>query len=168
MQEDLCTALPAHVSSLFAPLSLLPCPIIVKICFLEWTNYHTHPTPPPFSSPFLHLFQMLFGLSDISEPESTWKTKILHTTLIKKYISACYSIKLCFTQHLQKLLSKWISVNSMGAFSLKIPNYMVSSGFLTIVFDINELLIKNKTETSLWIDISMQTQAFSFHFIFFN
>lgn len=54
----------------------------------------------------------------------------------------------------------------MGAFSLKIPNDMVSSGFLTIVFDINELLIRNKTETSLWIDVSVQTQAFIFYFIF--
>lgn len=54
----------------------------------------------------------------------------------------------------------------MGAFSLKILNDMVSFGFLTIVFDINELLIRNKTETSLWIDVSVKTQAFIFYFIF--
>lgn len=40
--------------------------------------------------------------------------------------------------------------------------------FLTIVFDINEFLIRNKTETSLWRDASMQTQAFvDFCFVLF-
>lgn len=55
----------------------------------------------------------------------------------------------------------------MSAFNLKIPNDTVSSGFLTIVFDINELLIRNKMETSLWIDVFMQTQAFFYLFIYF-
>lgn len=52
----------------------------------------------------------------------------------------------------------------MSAFSVKIPNGMVSSGFLTIVFDINELLIRRKMEASLWIDVFMQTQVGFFLF----
>lgn len=46
-------------------------------------------------------------------------------------------------------ISEFLLIAKGAAFCLKIPNDMVSLEFLTIVFDINELLIRNKNEISL-------------------